>query len=684
MRGIRNLMARAYNGHSRVRKRNCLFFLWVFPLVITCLFFCESHADPHSLHLHDKGDEMLLFQDIPSVFGASKYEQKLSEAPSSVSIVTSREIKKYGYRTLGDILKNQSGFFITYDRVYHYVGARGFSRPGDLNTRILLLVDGHRINDAIFDQALLGTEFPVDIDLVDRVEIIRGPSSSIYGSNAFFGVINVITKRGRVLRGTEVSGEAASHDTYKGRITYGNRFHNGWEVLVSGTGFSSDGRDLYFREFDRPGVGDGVARGLDGDDFYSLFTNISYKDFALQSAFHSREKGIPTAPAGRIFNDPDSWADDVRAYLNLKYDRVFDNGWSLLARLYYDYYKYEGFYPYLLSLSEKDPLQRVVLRDLARAQWFGGEAQVSRRFFDSHRVILGAEFRSNFAQDQSARIRDRGDTLFESKKDSHSWALYVQDEFQILDNLILNAGLRFDHHDLFGGRVNPRIALIYNPVPKTTLKFLYGRAFRSPNAYELYYLDSPHGDLGPETIDTYEFVWEQSLREAFRLRTSLFHYNIRDIITLQEDLLFRNVDKANATGVEVELEGKLPHGLEGYLSYTLQVAEDGRTGERLTNSPRHMVKAGLSAPLYEKSLFGSLNLRYMDSRLTLQGGDADDYFVVDGTLFSRNLFSERLELSTSIYNIFDKNYGYPASQEHHQDIIRQDGRTWRLKATYSF
>ncbi len=681
---MKNSMAKTCNVQSCSWKKRCLPGFLVFHLLLfTGLVFSESHAGLDAFHFQDKGDEMLLFQDIPSVFAVSKYEQKLNEAPSSVNIVTSGEIKKYGYRTLGDILKNQSGFFITYDRVYQYVGVRGFSRPGDLNTRILLLIDGHRINDAIFDQALLGSEFPVDIDLIDRVEIIRGPSSSIYGSNAFFGVVNVITKRGRDLRGTELSGEVASHDTYKGRLSYGNRFQNGLEVLVSGTGFLSDGSDLYFQEFDRPGVSDGIARGLDGDDSYGLFTNISYKDFTLQSAFHSREKGIPTAPAGRIFNDPDSWADDVRAYFNLKYDRIFDNQWGLLARLYYDYYKYEGFYPYLLPLGEGGSLKRVVVEDVARAQWIGGEAQVSRRFFDSHRVILGAEFRSNFAQDQSGKIRG-SDVVFESKKDSYSWALYFQDEFHVFHNLILNAGLRFDYHDLFGGRVNPRVALIYTPVPKTTLKLLYGRAFRSPNAYELYYLDNPYGDLQPETIDTYEFVWEQSIREAFRLRTSVFHYNIRDIITLQEDLVFRNVDKANATGMEVELEGKLFKGLESYLSYTLQFAEDGLTGKRLTNSPRHMVKLGLSVPMYRDYLFGSANLRYMDNRLTLQGGEADDYLVVDATLFSQNIFRKRLEISASVYNLFDKSYGHPASPEHEQNLIPQDGRTWRLKATYSF
>jgi iron complex outermembrane receptor protein len=105
---------------------------------------------------------------------ASKFSQKLSEAPSSVSVVTADDIRKYGYRTLADILKGVQGFYVTYDRNYSYVGVRGFGRPGDYNGRVLLTIDGHSANDNIFDQAGIGTEGPLDVDLIERVEIIRG------------------------------------------------------------------------------------------------------------------------------------------------------------------------------------------------------------------------------------------------------------------------------------------------------------------------------------------------------------------------------------------------------------------------------------------------------------------------------------------------------------------------------
>src|SRR6185436_3680385 len=174
--------------------------------------------------------------------GASGFKQKVTEAPASITIITSDDIQKYGYRTLADILRNVPGFYVSNDRNYSYLGVRGYGLPGDYNSRITLLVDGHRLNDNIFDAALLGTEFPVDVDLIDRVEVIRGPNSSLYVASAFLGVINIITKRGHDMQNVSVAGEVASYGTYRGRVSYGNKFSNGLEVLVSGSFYDSRGQ----------------------------------------------------------------------------------------------------------------------------------------------------------------------------------------------------------------------------------------------------------------------------------------------------------------------------------------------------------------------------------------------------------------------------------------------------------
>lgn len=239
-----------------------------------------------------------------NIFTASKRWQKIVEAPASISIVTADEIQKYGYRTLADILRSMPGISIGYDRNYSYIGVRGVSRPSDYNTRVLLLVDGHRLNDNVLDQAYLGTEFPIDVDLIERVEFIRGPSSSLYGGSAFFGVINVITKRGHGNKGATASFEAGSFGTYKGRFSYGAGFKNGLEMLVSASFYDSHGQRLFYREFDAPETNNGFADNADYDRSQSFLANLSYRDFRLQAVHGSREKGIPTSSFGSVFNDP--------------------------------------------------------------------------------------------------------------------------------------------------------------------------------------------------------------------------------------------------------------------------------------------------------------------------------------------------------------------------------------------
>jgi iron complex outermembrane receptor protein len=667
---------------------------------MSLLFFLlpvSTHAqDELSLEASSFGEESILFQDIPSVFGASKYEQKVTEAPSSVSIVTEDEIKKYGYETLTDILASMRGFYSKDDRNYEYIGVRGFGVPEDYNSRILVLIDGHRINDNIYDGAEIGYGFQLDIDLIDRVEVIRGPSSSIYGTSAFFGVVNIITKKGRDYKGVEASASGGSDDTYETRLTYGEKFQNGVEMLISGTYYDSNGDShLYYKEFDTPFTNYGYASHLDGERAKSFFAELSYQDFTLQSTYVSRDKDIPTAPYDTMFNAEPMWTVDEQFYITLNYDHLFDNEWTISGALDYNTYYYRGEYEYHWDDMPGYFQYRATNHDTTDGRWVHGEAQADKTFFEKHRVSFGTEYQYDLRKKQTNYDKTPGGIYRYLDDDHEGWnfALYIQDEFTITDELILSAGVRYDYYSTFGNTVNPRIGLIYNPFEKTTFKLLYGSAFRAPNAFELYYEDDgnttkDNPGLDPEEIDTYELIYEQYFGDHYRGTIVGFYYEIDDFISQVRDprdrlLAYENTSQIDTYGVEFEVDGKWENGLEGRASYTFQRTKNRDTGNILSNSPKNLFKLNLIVPLYKDKVFLGLEEFYVSKRKTVYGSYVGEYVVTNLTLFTKNIF-KGLELSGSIYNLFDETYKDPGAYEHRQAGIEQDGRTFRVKLTYAF
>lgn len=663
-------------------------FLLLAMLAAAPLWAGDKPVEPGS-GIPDLTLEQLMEVKIATVNGACKFEQKVTDAPASVTVITAEEIKLYGYRTLADILRSVRGFYTGYDRNYGYLGTRGFSRPGDFNSRFMLLVDGHRVNDPIYGTAAVGTEFILDVDLIERVEVIRGASSSLYGTSAFFGVINVITRHGNDIKGGEISGSAGSPHTYGGRLSYGNRYPSGLDVVVSGTGYDSRGeRDLYYGEYDNPADNHGIAHRVDDDRSYSLFSKFSWRDLTFTGAYVSREKGIPTGSYGTVFNDSRNRTWDKSGFTDLRYERPFENGSNLTARAYFDDYRYRGDYLY----SGADPGDPpVLMKDYADGQAVGGELMYIFTLPAGHRVSLGAEGRSSFREDQGNYDESPYFNRLDDQRNSSSYAFFAQDEYHILKNLILNAGLRHDHYNTFGGSTNPRLALIFKPLDKTILKILYGSAFRAPTPYEMYYADNDltmkaNPDIEPEKIRTYEAAYEQYIGENLRTSLSGFYYRIDNLITQVTDpddlLVFRNIGKVEAKGMEMELEGKWSSGAHARVSYLLQEATDEGTGERLTNSPRHLVKLNMAYPLLSRKLFASGEVQYTSKRKTL-AGEESGFALANLTLFSRD-WIKGLEVSLSFYNLLDRKYGDPGAGEHLQDVIEQDGRTWRLKLTYRF
>lgn len=666
-------------------------------VVVAMVLALDTPAARSAERDQDLGDlslEQLMSVRIEKVFGASKYEQKVTQAPAAVTIVTADEIESYGQRTLADVLRSVRGLYVSNDSNYSYLGSRGFLRPGDYNSRTLVLVDGHRMNENIYDSASYGREHAVNVDDVDRIEVIRGPSSSIYGSSAFFGVINIVTRRGRQLDGWEVTGDGGSLGTTEGQVRFGRQFKNELELYLSASYFRTDGRSaIYYPELDQRLTSDprardnGVAVDSDAEDAWNFLSSVRFRDFSLEGFLVTREKTVPTASFLSAFNTGREKTTDSRGYLDLQYKHEFDPDLRLLGRVAYDSYSYRGDYPADYA-DPGAPPDIVINKDRALGEWLSTEWQATATIFDRHTLVAGLEYRENLHQKQTNYDDVEPVSFFlDDDHRSRTFGAYVQSELSLRSNLLLNTGLRYDHYfGSFGGTANPRIGLIYNPAPRTTLKALYGQAFRAPNVYERFYYPGPE-PLAPEKIRTYELVVEHYFTADYRVGISAYRYNVHDLISQvpQPDgsFYFANIDHYAANGVELEFEGPAVAGVHVRTSYAFQRAYDEGTGEELTSSPRHLAKLNVTFPIYKDRLTSGLELQYNGAVRTLRGATAGDFLLGNFTLAAHRL-PGGCELSASVYNIFNERYGYPGAGDHDQDVILQEGRTVRVRVKVRF
>jgi iron complex outermembrane receptor protein len=671
-----------------VRKHSVRTVQQALPLLSALL--CTSAFPARAEDLTTLSFDQLLSVEIVT---ASKFAQKVSEAPSAVSVVTAEDIKTFGYRTLADILRGVRGVYVAYDRNYSYVGTRGSGRSGDYNSRLLVLVDGQRLNDSVFGQGSVGTEFPIDVDLIERVEYVPGPGSAIYGSNAFFGVLNIITKKPRALAGVAVGAELSSYRTGKVSLTVGRRFDNGGEGLLRITESASRGIDRYFPEFDDAST-HGVASGLDRDRYKRVFAKYSFEDLTLTGVFGDRVKGVPTASFGQQFNDPRSLSTDRYLLLTAAFQHAVSKTLDLYASLNFNRYQYIGDFAYTPDASGLN-------RDLVRSEVVTAELRFLSRAFADHKLNYGIEAYDAKTRRISNLNVDPYELILDAEHPKRGYAVYVQDEIRLGERVMLNAGLRHDV-DAEGGNANsPRVGVIYELTPDVTTKLLYGTAFRSSNAYENYYVTSvgqykSGPALKPERIKTYEFVTEYFPRQDFRASASVFVYHLNSLIAQATDpvdqlLYFTNLNSASARGVELEAESLGRDGSRLKLSTSLQAARDGATGERPANFPARLAKLNYSRPLWSESGRLGLEAQYTSRRLTILGGEVGGFTVFNLTL-SGIKPAPNVDLSASIYNLLNKNYADPPNDEHYDNStpprmlqsIRQDGRVFRMELSYHF
>jgi iron complex outermembrane receptor protein len=629
-------------------------------------------AEPGAAQLADLPlDDLLNLQ----VTGAARTAQRRSEAAAAVTVITADEIRALGHRTIADALRTVRGLNVVYDRSYSYLGVRGFFAPGDYNTRVLLLIDGNRVNDNLYDQAFIGSEAPIDIDHVERIEFIPGQGSPVYGANAFFGVVNVVTRRVADTP-SSVGAGAGSFGARDARATL-SRTDGGVSWLLSASRLRADGPDLFFEGQSSALAPDGWTRGTDYERRDGVRLAVDAGPFSFSALHADRDKGIG-APVDMVLGDTRSRYHDRQTLLDLGWRQRLDESSEWITRAFGGQYHFIGDYA-----LDYPPV--TVNRDDDLGRWWGVETRWLRRAWFGHTLQLGAEYqRSTTIRFHNADLDDIGTTYLDISRNDERYSLYAQDSIELTASTILDLGLRIDHHRNQPTQQHPRVALIQRFGADWVFKAIYGTAFRPPNAFESYYeVLGPGGylanpALGPERVRGGELVLDWTPRADTRVSLSTYEQRANDLIVLDFDsaagfYTFRNLGELRLRGVELEVERRWRSGALVRANLSQQHAD----GTVTQLSPREMGKLVTVLPLSARWTLG------LDAQAYARRGPAAGYGRLNATLATRVPLAGA-QLSFSVLNLFDREYDDPGSVPERQPVVRQDGRTWRARVEFPF
>jgi iron complex outermembrane receptor protein len=638
-------------------------------LVLSTLSLCGQAGEVEDL-------EQLL---ATPVYAASKYKQSAAEAPAAVTVLTQGDIRSFGWRTLGEVLAGARGVFTRYDRTYTYLGVRGLNRPGDYSSRLLLLIDGVRANDNIYDSVLVGREFPIDVALIERVEFIPGPGSVVYGPNAVLGVINVITRNAASLRGHSATVSVDSQRARKVQYTGGQEFAAG-SLLVAASAERRPGTDLVIPEFD-PAGGDGHVHGLDGETDRKLQLRWSAGALNLSAIVSERSKTVPNAPFGLVFGERSVWTDRM-TLLGGSWQRLDDDGsgWVIQSGVgLYDYHDFGRYEP-----------DRLLTKYRNQGRWWQSELRRTWRIGETHMLLLGADMQRNYRQRNVNTVLEASATaVTDIATDSIRYGIFVTDEWTLSPAWKLGLGARLDRQTSNQWMATPRLSLLWQPASSWVVKALAGEAYREPNFFERApaAAGEPWNDgLQRERVRSHELAVDWRADERLRISASLFDNRVRDMIDqiAQPDglLVYRNVGAARARGVELEAEYLSAAGWRVRASLTQQRVRMN-DGAEPSNAPHALLKLHATTPMPGLPVRLGLELQGTGARHTLTGQRLGAHLLANATVLW-DPPGRAWSLAGSVYNLGDRRVSDPAGPEFLADRIQQDGRVVALRWSLTY
>ena len=637
--------------------------------------------------LEDLSLEQLLNVKVSS---AALHQQTLKDAPANVTVITAADLRRFGCRTFAEALAYVPGFYFTPDHTYTYLGARGFALPGDYDTRLIVMIDGHNIADNILGQSTwFGNDFPLDMDLVDRIEVVHGTSSALYGSNGMLATINVITRRSTD-SDTRVRFETDSLGERKTEASTAIPLGKGANLLFSTSVFNNSGaQSLYFSEFDSPGTNFGRAVRMDGEKGFHGFIDLTWGNWDIIVAEGDRIKQQPISWAvTTVFNDRGTTAEDSLGFIDARYTKNFDSDRVLTWQTSYDSYRYRGIYHYYY-----DEAATVVgdNREHDYGDWLGTKLSYRMPDLWSGHLTTGVELKT----DLRALINvldvapDQAQILRVNQPDRYVGA-FAQQEWALGKKWELSLGARFDWSWLRRDALSPRAALIYQPSSKTNVKLLVSRGFSNPSTYNMFYDDNgltqvPNPALRPEFVNTFEVDVDRQVTRRVRASVSAYRYMVSDLIQqiyLPDGVIkYVNQGHVDASGATVELAASLPQGLEIQTSLELQRATLGDGGV-LPNSPGQVGKIRASMPLWRNRFTAALGVQALGQRSTYAGATVSPAILPEAVV-STKPFAGGFQLSAGVKNLSNSFYRDPVGLTPTVDTIIGNGRSYYFILSWS-
>jgi outer membrane receptor for ferrienterochelin and colicins len=655
------------------------------------LAFASSAAP---LRAEDTGElEGLL--DTAVVSAPSKAPEAATLAPATSVVLTAEDFERYGIRSLDDAI-NFLGRGMIVEKAFETgeVGARGVLLTSDFGSHVLLMVDGHVLNEQWSSTAYFDRTTAIPFELIDHIELVLGPGSVLYGSNAMLGIVHIVTKRAKDYDGVHlyVDGQAsvlAPGRALRGAAGFGKAFTLGetrGELVFEGEYYTQDGPTFsfgpQFREADSVAglrqydvdpkdrrYPPGTWGGRGDDAYYArvpaglLKLRVGNVEFMARAALSKRAE--PTDSGN--FDDPSSYQIDRFINLDLKHTLTASSVVRLSTRVYGDLYDYNQYWP---SNGRDDCLpdqdSGCRWRLYGAANWAGLEPQLSLDWLEDGRLVTLLGIDGRF-KDIRSRVHYYDNVTGVSPLTSRvhevdkALAAYAQQTFWVTPRFGLNAGARLDVDERFGVAALPRAAAVLMPWRGGTLKAIYAEAFRAPTAFDISYFDPttqiPGGDsLRPERVRSAEASVEQHAgSHTFEL--SAYYSRWKDLLLAtpasQEafDAAFargqvledqdvdqiRNVSRITSYGMDVGLRGS---ALARRLGYAVGITgtfarreEPGGVRERLAVMPHAFGNARISYELGGKLPTLALAGRFVPRRpLENYPGDYREFAIPFGEI----------------------------------------------------